>query len=118
MNEGGRQQREVAYGIAKRNDAGGKKDRRLGDMDNYAKVHNIAYNNMEKADNELEHEKEEDKEYDDEDLGEEELPTLFNATYAESKVKSSYFSIKYMFDYIYHGSRISRFDMSLYELVN
>jgi hypothetical protein len=82
------------------------------------KVHNIAYNNMEKADNELEHEKEEDKEYDDEDLGEEELQTLFNATYAESKVKSSYFSIKYMFDYIYHGSHISRFDMSLYELVN
>jgi hypothetical protein len=44
----------------------------------------------EKSDNEgqLEDKKEEDEEYSDEDLRKEELQTLFNATYAESKMKS------------------------------
>jgi hypothetical protein len=38
---------------------------------------------------------EEDKEYNDEDLGEEEVHTLSNTTYAESEMKSSYYSLKY-----------------------
>ena len=94
-------------------------------MDNCAKVHSITDNNMkneshqeeedddsskqEKADSEWQPEdkKEEDKEYDDEDLGEEDLKTLFNTTNVESKMKSSYSSLKYVFDYIYHGSCLS-----------
>jgi predicted RNA-binding protein with RPS1 domain len=80
----------------------------------------------EKADNEwqLEDKKEEDEEYDDDDLEEEELHTLFNTTYTDSKMKSSCSSLKYVFDYIYHGSCLSRprgnvevFDVSLYKLV-
>jgi hypothetical protein len=61
----------------------------------------------EKTDNEWqpEDEKEVDEEY-DEDLRKEESQTLFNTTYAESKMKSSCSSLKYMFDYIYHGSRL------------
>lgn len=108
-----------------------------------AKVHSVADNNMEddeshqeeedddsskqeKADSERqsEDEKEEDKEYDDENL-EEELQTLFNTTYAETKMKSSCSSLKYVFAYVYHGSRLSRsrwnveiFYVSLYESVN
>jgi hypothetical protein len=42
--------------------------------------------------------KEEDEEYDDKDLREEELQTLFNTTYVESKMKSSRSSQKYVFD--------------------
>jgi hypothetical protein len=50
-----------------------------------------------------EDEKEEDKKYDGEDLREEELQILFNTTYTESKMKSSFSRLKYVFHYIYHG---------------
>jgi hypothetical protein len=53
-------------------------------------------------------EKQEDEKYDDEYLMEEELQISFNTTYTESKMKSSCSRLKYMFDYIYHGSRIWR----------
>jgi hypothetical protein len=47
------------------------------------------------------------EEYDDEDLRKEEPETLFNTTCAESKMNSNY-ALKNMFNYIYHGSRLSR----------
>lgn len=46
------------------------------------------------------------EEYDDEDLRKEELQTLFNTTYTEFKIKSSCSSLKYVFDYMYHGSHL------------
>jgi hypothetical protein len=97
-------------------------------MDSHTKVHEIAENNMEddeshqeeedddsfkqeKADNEWEseHEKEEDKINDDEDLSEEELQTLFNTIYAKSKIKVFLFFPKVRVRLnIYHGSCLSK----------